>query len=274
MLHSLYNLLRNDTPWNWTKDCQQAFDKARMSVSQAPVLAHYDVTKPIKLYCDASPYGVGACMIQIINGREQPVAYASQTLSQAERNYAQIEREALALIFGVKKFNQYLYGRQFTLVTDHRPLCKLFGHKEEVRPLAAARMQRWALILSAYTYKIEYVPGSNNQCADCLSRLPQSATAVHPAEKGNKVHAMSIDNLPITAKLIANKTAKDTVLARLSTCIRHGTWPSPLPDDLIPYYRKKLELTVQDGCILWGKRVERQVIRGTTQWTCGNMSTV
>ena len=93
-------------------------------------------------------------MMHIINGREQPVAYASQTLSQAERNYAQIEREALALIFGVKKFNQYLYGRQFTLVTDHQPLCKLFGHKEEVHLLAATLMQRWALILSVYTYKI------------------------------------------------------------------------------------------------------------------------
>ena len=92
-----------------------------------------------------------------------------------------------------------------------------------MHPLAAARMQRWALILSAYTYKIEYVPGSNNQCADCLYRLPQSAISVHPAEKGNEVHAMTIDNLPVTAKLIVNKTAKDTVLARLFMCIHHET---------------------------------------------------
>ena len=255
MLHPLYRLLKNDTRWKWSNDCQEAFTKAKLSVSQAPVLAHYDVTKPIKLYCDASPYGVGACMMHIINGEEQPVAYASRTLSDAEKNYAQVEREALALIFGVKKFNQYLYGRQFTLVTDHRPLCKLFGHKEEVRPLAAARMQRWALILSAYTYKIEYIQGSANQCADCLSRLPQSAISVHPAERGNEVHAMAIDNLPVTAKLIAKKTAKDPVLARLVTCIRHGSWPSPVPDNMIPYHHRKLELTVQDGCIIWGKRV-------------------
>ena len=92
--------------------------------------------------------------------------------------------------------------------------------------------------------------------------MAKISSTVHPAEKGNKVHATSIDNLPIT-KLIANKTAKDTVLARLSTCIRHGIWLSPLPDDLIPYYRKKLELTVQDGCILWGKRVIiPKVLRG------------
>ena len=117
-------------------------------------------------------------------------------------------------------------------MTDHRPLCKLFGYKEEVRPLAAARMQRWALILSAYTYKIEFIEGSANQCADCLSRLPRSTTSIHPAEKGSEVHAMSIDNLPVTAKLIATKTAKDTVIARIFTCIWHGTWPSPVPDEI------------------------------------------
>ena len=134
------------------------------------------------------------------------MAYASQTLSQAERNYAQLEREALVIIFGVKKFNQYLYGRQFTLVTDHQPLCKLFGHKERVHSLAAARMLRWTLILSACAYKIEFTPGSTNQCADCLSRLPHPATAIHPTEKGNEVHVMSIDNLPVTAKLRLART--------------------------------------------------------------------
>lgn len=238
MLHSLYNLLRKNAP----RDCQQKFDKAKMSVSQAPVLARYNDTKPIKLYCDVSPYGVWACMMHIYNGKEQPMAYASRTLSQAERNYVQLEREALALIFGVKKFNQYLYGWQFTLVTDHQPLCKLFGHKEEVWPLAATCMQRWALI-SAYTYKIEYVPGSGNHCADCLSHLPWLTTSVHPAEKGDEVHVMTVDNLLVTAKLIANKTAKDTILGRLFMCIHHGKWPSRL-------HRKMLKLTIQDGCIL------------------------
>ena len=255
MLHPLYKLLRKDTHWKWTNACQQAFFKAKTAVSQAPVLAHYDVTKPIKLYCDASPYGLGACLMHVIDGTEQPVAYTSRTLSQAETNYAQLEREALAIIFGVKKFNQYLYGREFTLVTDHQPLCKLFGHKEGVRPLAAARMQRWTLILSAYAYKIEFTPGSTNQCADCLSRLPQPSTAIHPAEKGNEVHAMSIDNLPVTAKSIAAQTSKDTVLSKVSAYIRYGSWPSLTPDEVKPFLRRKLELTIVDGCILWGKRV-------------------
>ena len=66
---------------------------------------------------------------------------------------------------------------------------------------------------------------------------------------------MTTDNLPVTAKSIATKTAKDTVLAKLYTCIRHGTWPSPVPDDLMPYFRRKFELTLQNGCVIWGKHV-------------------
>ena len=79
------------------------------------MLVHYDVNKPIKLYCDASGRGIGACLMHVVHGVEKPVAYASRTLSVAEQNYAHIEREALAIIFGVKRLNQYLYGREVNL---------------------------------------------------------------------------------------------------------------------------------------------------------------
>ena len=88
--------------------------------------------------------------MQVMKGQEKPVAYASWTLTQAEANYAQIERKALAIIFAVRKFHQYLYGRQFVLVTVHCPLYKLLGHDQSIPSLAAARMQRWALILSTH----------------------------------------------------------------------------------------------------------------------------
>ena len=110
-------------------------------VSRSPVLVHYDVHKPLKLYCDASPHGVGACLMHVIDGVEKPVAFASCTLSVAEQNYAQVEREALGIIFGVKRFNQYLYDREFILATDHRPLCKLFGHADGVRSVLVMLME-------------------------------------------------------------------------------------------------------------------------------------
>ena len=150
ILHPLYKLVQKDVTWIWSHSHKKAFNEAKNLVSTAPVLAHYDITKQLKLYCDASPRGVGACLMQVMDKHERPVAYASRMLTSAEANYAQIERKALAIIFAVKKFHQYLYGRCFILVTDHRPLCKILGHNRGVPSLAAARMQRWALILSAY----------------------------------------------------------------------------------------------------------------------------
>lgn len=95
------------------KEHDSAVCQAKKLVSEATTLVHYDINKPIKVYCDASSVGVGACLMHLTNGQERPVAYASRTLSQAETMYAQIEWEALAIIFAVRKFHQYLYGREF-----------------------------------------------------------------------------------------------------------------------------------------------------------------
>ena len=153
--------------------------KKSFQESKKAVLVHYDVTKPIKVYCDASPYGLGACLMHVLEGQIKPVAFASRTLTQAEHNYAQVECEALAIVFAVKKFNQYLYGREFTLVTDHRPLCKILGHDQGVPVLAAERIQHWSLILGSYRYRVEYTPGDNVLTA-CLAYLNlQSSKTLH-----------------------------------------------------------------------------------------------
>ena len=183
--------------------------QAMKLVSNATILVHYDDNKPIKVYCDASSIGVGACLMHLSNGQERPVAYASRTLSQAEAKYAQIERVALAIIFTVRKFHQYLYGREFILVMNHRPLCKIFGHDQGVPSLAAARMQRWALILSAYQYTIQYIPGEQNYCADCMSRLP----LVKPSSDEDKVVlVLYMHALPVTALDISQATKRTKYL--------------------------------------------------------------
>lgn len=144
-LHSLYQLLKKNIKWVWETEHQKAFTAVKQLLCQESMLVHYDIKKPLKLFCDASPKGVGACLVHVMpSGEERPVVYASRSLSPAEQKYAQIEREGLAIIFSVRRFHQYLYGRAFTLVTDHQPLCKILGEKEGIAPLAAARMQRWA----------------------------------------------------------------------------------------------------------------------------------
>ena len=110
----LNHLLCQNVAWEWTTDCQTAFDKLKEKLASSEVLVHYDPNLPLKLDCDASAYGIGAVLSHVFpNGEEKPVAYASRTLSKTERGYAQLEKEALALIYGVKKYHQYLYGRKF-----------------------------------------------------------------------------------------------------------------------------------------------------------------
>ena len=106
------------------------------------VLAHFNPSLPLQLACDTSPYGVGAVLSHVLpGGEERPIAFASRTLkSDTESNYAQLEREALSIVFGDRKFHQYLYGRRFTILTDHRPLTNNLGPHTGIPSHAASRL--------------------------------------------------------------------------------------------------------------------------------------
>ncbi|XP_063366282.1 uncharacterized protein K02A2.6-like [Cydia amplana] len=173
ILAPLYMLLRAGVKFEWNDECQVAFDRVKTALCSSKVLVHYSVTLPLVLTSDASSVGVAAVISHLTAEGERPIAYASRTLTAAERAYAQIDREALGIVFGIRKFHQYLYGRKFILRTDHKPLTHIFGNKVGIPVMAASRIQRWAVLLSGYDYEIEYVASANN-CADALSRLPQT----------------------------------------------------------------------------------------------------
>ncbi len=121
---SLYLLLHIGKPWKWGEAERATFENARSTLTSTSVLVHYDPGKELILACDSSSYRIGAVLsYSSENGMQhRPIAFASRTLAPAERNYSQLEKEGLALVYGVKQFNQFLYGRLFTIISDHKPL--------------------------------------------------------------------------------------------------------------------------------------------------------
>ena len=173
-LAPLYKLLCKQVRWVWGDPQDEAFRLAKDALQTNSLLVHFDFSKPLVLACDASQYGLGAVLShQMSDGQERPIAFASHTLNQAEKKYTQLEKEGLAIIFGVKKFHNYIYGTHFTIQLDHKPLSSLFSEIKGIAVMASSRIQRWALTLAAYQYSILYKAGKSLNNADALSRLPQ-----------------------------------------------------------------------------------------------------
>ena len=135
VLSPLYKLLQKSTKWHWTAEQSKAFSASKDLHTSSRLLVHFDPKLSLTLACDVSAYGLGAVLAhRYPDGSERPIGYASRTLSKAEKNYSQIEKEGLACVFGINKFHSYLLGHSFDLVTDHKPLLTLF-HQYKVKPL-------------------------------------------------------------------------------------------------------------------------------------------
>ena len=225
------------------------------------MLVHYQPHKPVTLAVDASPYGLGAVIShEMDDSSDRPIAYASRTLTTAERNYSQLEKEALAIIFGIQKFHMYLYGRRFTLLTDNKPLSLILGPKKGIPVLAASRLQRWAIQLSAYQYDIKCRSSTKNGNADTLSRFPLPESKDDHSNvlfvEANEVNREQVNSLPFTPDKIAKASRDDPVLSRIIHFTVNG-WPvkSDLTAEYEPYYKFKDEFTIEEGCLLRGIRV-------------------
>ena len=162
----LTRLLQKDTPFVFGKECQQAFNDLKEALMSDPILIYPNFEEPFVLTTDASAFAIGAVLSQGPIGKDLPIAYASRTLCSAETKYSTIERELLAIVWAVKHFRPYLFGRQFTLVTDHRPITWLWSIQDP-----GSRLTRWRLKLEEYSFKIEFKPGKYNKNADALSRI-------------------------------------------------------------------------------------------------------
>ena len=168
----LYDLTRHRLPNHvtWTDEAEQAFSALKRALCEDPVLIAPDFNKPFLLHTDASRTGLGAVLSQVVDGHEHPVTYISRKMLSHELNYATVEKEALAIKWAIHHLRYYLWGRTFTLITDHAPLKWMAQNKDK-----NDRITRWFLELQDYRFKVEHAPGRKIPHADALSRRDETA---------------------------------------------------------------------------------------------------
>ncbi|KAK3870572.1 hypothetical protein Pcinc_024210 [Petrolisthes cinctipes] len=246
----LRQLLKKNVPYVWSDAHEKSFNVVKELVTRAPILRYYDPRIDVVLQCDASQYGLGAALIQ--DGK--PVAYASRAMTSTEKNYAQIEKELLAIVFATQRFDQYIYGLSAVEVhTDHKPLEAIL--RKSINDSANRRIQRMLLRLQRYNLCVKYVPGRELWIADTLSRqLPcprvkPGAFAIKLAE-----HELAID-LAVTAECLQKyrtTSSQDSELQAVVVAIRSGDWSMPAVAEYTPV---KSELSTDGVLVFKGARL-------------------
>lgn len=261
VLSPLHELLRSDAEWEWGERQRRAVRQVQRELASERALAHFEPDAQLVLAVDAGPSGLGAVLSQRdAVGRERPLAFGSRSLTSSERNYSQIQKEATAIIFGVKRFHQYLYGRSepFILQTDHRPLVSIFNKKSGISITTALRLQRYAIILSAYNYIVQYTSSANNLVADYFSRAPLAETSCITDNEFDIFSSLKFLNAispAVTSMNIKHETEKDTVLKTVVRYMQRG-WPRKINCETIkPYFQCRTDLQLENGVLLRGHRV-------------------
>lgn len=242
-------LTRKDTEWQWTEEHDKAMADLKKLVTSAPILAYYDPKKTITIQCDASKTGLGATIMQ----EGKPLAYASRALTPTEQRYAQIEKEALAIVFALERFHQYTFGHKIRVESDHKPLETIVK-----KPLHRAPRRLQGMLMRMLNYNIEIIwkKGTEMHLADMLSRayLPYTDGSDDFAQV-NLVDCLSIG--PDRLRQIKAETDKDESLQLLKVVIQQG-WPDEkhsLPSQTLPYFNIRDELSIHDGLVFRGERI-------------------
>jgi len=257
VLHPLHRLTRDDVEFEWDDACEAAFQKVKDKLASSKVLVHYDPNLPLVLATDASPYGLGVVLSHIMpDGSERPIAYGSRTLTKSEVNYSQIDKEATAIFWGLKKYFQYCYGRKFTLLTDHKALISIFHPSKHLPALSATRMLHYAQFMSGFDYEIKYRRTDDHTNVDVLSRFPLQNSKEDRSDEITTFQLHQIDCMPITRKDLQEATKFDPDLRKLYNDLLSGAAD----------FETHQHYALLDGCIFYGIRVvipaayQRQVL--------------
>ena len=246
----LRELLEKDVDWHWDERHSAAFNQLKTAITSAPVLKYFDPNLPITLSVDASSKGLGA----VIMHNEAPIAYASRAMTAAEQNYAQIEREMLAITFGCQRFHDYLYGQEMVNVeTDHKPLEAI--NKKPIH-CASPRIQRMLLKIQPYALSIKYKPGKELHIADALSRDYMQDTTGTPEKDLEVYHVLEAGEMSINGYNDLVQATK-MELKLLHNLVMNG-WPEnkkDVPEAASCYWTFRDELYEQDGILYKSDRV-------------------
>lgn len=256
----------------WTSETDVEFDKLRKEIlARIKKLGYYKQGEQTTLIVDASQDGLGAVLLQTDSeGKARIIACASKTLSHSERNYPQVQREALAIVWGVERFQLYLRGQHFTILTDNQGNEFIFGNTHKMGKRWVSRAEAWALRLLPFDFNIKHVAGEDN-IADVFSRLvieSHNSTSVEDFQESHLLMVDSCQEVPIASEEIAKATEGDEALQLVLKAIGSGKsadWKKVSPE----YRKQAVFLSVKAGVVLFkSKLVIPSVLRDRTLKRC------
>ena len=256
MTAPLRKLLKNGVHFRWDETHQAALDLIKKELCDAKILSYYNPDPEAKtiLQCDASQLGLGAWLRQIDkDGTERIVAMCSRSLVDAETRYSNIERECLAVKFGLQKFEYYLLGRHTIIESDHSPLEQIFRNNIAETPSRLQKMILWCL---GFDITVVYKPGTKIPVADALSRVCLPESAIEESRQCEVNFVTGIES-PIDVHRIKDETHHDSTLNMLKDIVFRG-WQNlrkQCPQELCDYWNFRCDLVIDDGLVLKGDRI-------------------
>ncbi|XP_055701804.1 uncharacterized protein K02A2.6-like [Phlebotomus papatasi] len=265
----LDRLLKKGVPWKWTAECQAVFKKFKEIITSDLLLTHYDPNLPIVVASDASSYAIGSVAYhQYPDGTQKAFYHASRRLTETEQRYSQIEKEGLGIVYALKKFHRFIYGRRFTLLTDHKPLVSIFGSKKGIPVHTANRLQRWSLILQSYDFEIKFISTDSFGHADVLSRLisasrpPLEEVVIAEIQLEETQDRLIVEEassrLPVNFNMIKRATQSSESLQDVVNYIKGG-WPTSLKSirskEVAKYFKIRNALSLIHDCVFYRERI-------------------